>query len=438
MRMARASVRAFNAATHINQEYLDIMKHGGAVMREHGTAQKVYKMLIDQARSELIKDPYKLEGMAVHLGLGLRDILSFPWWFSHHFTWWVNDMAYIERVIERQLEGLDRQAAIRETDRFIPNYRMPPVILGGSGDLVQWLRSSGAVIFMPYHYGVLKAWGQMAAPLLKDPLLRDPRVTHDKLESASKLALAGITLFALLPTADSIFQNITGDPRFRFRRAGLLTPAYDWERAVPEDTLTYVYAMESTFTPSPLSGIGIDLFAKQDYWTDPALSDKEKLTRMMQVAGAGAAPMGLRQVFGVGGATPDWQAAITSPIYQRPRHTPAESAMLTFEINLNARQSEINMIADTKGLRAAYQAAHGMYERMKRLVVQSLKDERVPEVEIPARYEAWRQKYHLRLPTLDAIQHRQELRNTPFSVAQETERRSRGTRGPRTYYREIP
>ncbi len=425
VRLVKSGVKAWNAAAHINDDYLDVMRAGGAVMQENGAAAKVRDAILDMARRELQQNPQIVDGLAAHLGRTAHDIAHSPWWLSHRITWLSNDLAYMQRVFERELEGMPRQEAIRQTDRFIPNYRLPGTILG-SQDLSRVFRDRGAVIFAPYHYSVLKSWGQMAKGLLgRVPL-------SERLEAADKLAMAGILLFVVAPAMDHVFQEITGNPRARARRPGLLAPVYDALR-VSEGTLAPDYAIESVVSPSPLVGSALDVAERRAEWTSPVQSLPEKGGALLKIAAEGLAPLSIRSMIQSGTSLPQ---TLLAPVVTLPKFTPNESAVRTYLAQDRIhRQGAVDRLVEDGKRDQALRAAHGMNERLRALVTKALRDEGESESTISDLADQFVRKYGVKLLTESGQERKTERRATPFSVAEQIQR---PTRGPRTYEREIP
>src|SRR5438309_32714 len=404
-RLRISSVKAFNAAFHVNEDYIDVMRHGGGLMRENGTAAEVRSSLLDMARRELKENPGTIDGMATHLGRTARDVVDAPWWLSHHATWATNDFFYLQRVFEREMEGMSRIDAIRQTDRFIPNYRLPGTILG-SGDLSRVFRDRGFVIFAPYHYGVLKAWGQMATGLLG----RVPFA--ERAAAADKLAMAGILLLGVVPAMDHVFQQMTGNPRTRARRAGVLAPAYNLGRTL-EGTLPLDYAVESMVSPSPLVGSALELSHRREEWTTPGHSPTENLVQALKVASGGIAPYSIRQMIQQGTGIGQ---TILSPVMTQPKLTPAESSVRQFMFTKARLQAEITGLQEQGKGEQAQRTAHAYNDRLRKLVTQALKDEGVPVN--GSVVEQFVRQHGVKLGTPFGIQQKERRKEEPFSIQQ--------------------
>jgi len=425
LRLVKSSTKAWNAAAHINEDYLQAMRDGGAVMQENGAGARVRDALLDMARRELRQNPSLLDGMAAHLGRAPMDIVHSPWWLSHRITWFTNDLAYLQRVFERELEGQSRQAAIRETDRFIPNYRIPGTI-AGSQDLSRIFRDRGAVIFGPYHYGVMKAWGQMAKGLLG----RVPM--GERLAAADKLAMTGILLLGVAPAMDHVFQEISGNPRAHARRSGLLSPAYDWIRSY-QGTLAWPYALESTITPSPLVGSAITLAERQAEYTSPVQSLPQNLETAGKIAFTSLAPLSIRMMIQSGSSLPQ---TLLAPVVAVPKYTPAESAIRTYMARDRvARQAAVNRLVEDGDRNRAIQAVSGINERLRQLVMSALRDEGEPPGTIADLADQFVQRYGVKLLAESQVERKVELRQQQFSVE---ELLQRPARGPRVYEQSPP
>src|SRR5206468_1484458 len=67
--------------------------------------------------------------------------------------------AFLQAAYEKTARGMDLKTALRETAKHIPDYRMPTRILD-SAALRKVLSNRNLVMFMHYHYGALKSYGE--------------------------------------------------------------------------------------------------------------------------------------------------------------------------------------------------------------------------------------------------------------------------------------
>lgn len=310
-RLMISSTRAVNAALHYNQDYLDILGRGGALMR--GRDQETHEALLKMAHDELQQDPGLLNGLAGNLGINARQILASPLWLSHTLTWLSNDVAYMQRIFEREMEGATRDAAIADTDRFFPTYRIPAQVLHSTG-IANALRNRGFVLFAPYHYGVMKAIGQSFKGLLAPGMSLSQRV-----DAATKLAMLGIVVSGVVPAHTWLQQqaqrvtgrpvklpgedewlnqtarDLTGNPRARATIPGPFRVPEDLARSA-SDELPWVYTLEGSVSPTPLVRGVTEGLQKMDMWTDPVLTGPENAAVLMKIVAGGYVPLSVKQV----------------------------------------------------------------------------------------------------------------------------------------------
>jgi len=403
-RLAISSQRAFNAAIHMNKDYQDLLGRGAALMRAGDL--ETHGALLDLARKQLLAEPQTLAGMAAHLGTTVKRILSSPLWFSHQVTWLSNDMAYMQRVFERQLEGeagvlagkrpaqstitSSIDAAIAETGRFFPEYQIPAHVLGDA-QIANILRGRGLTIFAPYHYGVLKSYGQAVKGLL------GPGMTAaQRLEAADKLALLGIVLTGTVP-AHSFLQNavqhMLGNPRARVGGPGPFRIAGDIGR-VATGELPLRYGAEAMFTPAPAIRGALNVAQNQQQIEDPSVDWWDKVARAAQYFGMGTTPLSLRQLASgynpskglsggltVGGVARQVPQVLMSPVVSQPKKTPAEYNVGDLMFNVQRRapyQNKIKTLVDAgtpQAIRQATVLATKFNDQLYRWAEEALQDE---------------------------------------------------------------
>jgi hypothetical protein len=418
VRWGQSTVKAWNAAMHINRDYTDVMFHGGGVMRERGAAADVRDSILDMVRREMRENPSVLEGLATQLGRTTKDIINSPYWLSHHITWAFNDLAYLQRVFEREAEGMTRQQAIAETDRFIPNYRIPGAVaplagLGPKSETVGSVLRGKALIFMPYHYGVLKAIGQSVKGLVMGPTVRD------RIEAADKMAAVAILLTVAAPAMDSVFRWMTGDKHAQARRPGVLAPISNTLKVARGD-LPIDYALESAFTPSPLVSGGLNVIQQRSRWTDPSKSAVENVLEGLKVGGGGMLPLSVR---GMAQQGQSFGKMFLSPVMSEPKYTPAERNLQTWMFQSRPRLEASVIALQTQGKDDAAQAkAHAYNERLRALLTQAAREEGEPEDVIPGLVDdvvngvPGRSGLGIRLGMPGAVEQKTERKQIPFSV----------------------
>jgi hypothetical protein len=402
VRMMRAGTRALNDVMHVTPAYRQLLRENAGLMREAGTAQEVRRQLLDMARRELVAQPSTIAGLAAQYGRTAKDILNSPFWLSHHITWIANDLAYLQRVYEYEAEGLTRPQAIQKTAQWIAEYRRPAVVLGSTtlGRVMQ----SPYIVFGPYHASVLNAWGRATKTLLGRgvPLA-------ERAEAADKLAMVGILMAGVLPAADAFVQHVTGNPRARVRRAGLLAPAEQVQRVLAGEQ-SPLYALESSFTPSPLAQSAIEELRSPEIarmGQDPVRTVTTEMGRAAQAY----LPLSVKQMVQQGTDIPQ---VILSPIVSMPKTTPSERALAGWlQGKSSVEDRAAQLIADGRE-QDAYNLLHRENERARGYFLRSMRDEgKDPDPNLAERFV---RKNGVRMETLRGAQHRAGRRQQPFTV----------------------
>jgi hypothetical protein len=142
-----------------------------------------------------------------------------------------------------------------------------------------------AFIFGPYHYGLLKAFPEMAKSAfgLHEPPPGSSKAA-DVAHGWNMLALLGLVAFGLYPMLDEAAKKITGDEHAKFRRSGPFGVIENLRLlAAKEKTPTQVAT--SIFTPNPLTKAVIEGVANHELETghqiyDPQADWKTKLEQV--------------------------------------------------------------------------------------------------------------------------------------------------------------
>jgi hypothetical protein len=194
---------------------------------------------------------------------------------SSKLTWPVHDM-YMLQSAYTKMDGrnMSLQQALRDTANYIPNERLPTRVFN-SAKLADLL-DSDALMFTHYHYGVLKAWGNM---LMKatgagfdaagvDAKGREVNAAgrtkgSERARALSIAAGLGVMSAVVYPEIDRLLQEATGNKDARTRRPGFSTVADSAMRLAKGD-INARQAVRTVATPSVLAETGADLALNRD------------------------------------------------------------------------------------------------------------------------------------------------------------------------------
>ena len=351
----KAGMRAIDAVTHQNADYLQALKAGAPLQSHRQDLRDFQKLLFEKMGKEMEED----HAIAARIGraFGYADPVKFlKGWYklSGKITWTTNDVAYMQSVYSMMDKGVSLQDAIRETSKHIPDYRIPSRIMD-SRLLSQFMRNRLFSRFSAYHYGAAKSYGEAMKSALgvgSAPDVdsyettaggggRDGKNWKDIRHGWDILASIGFVTFVVYPLLDAALKKVTGDHRAFIRRAGAATIPYNVGQVIAGKR-TPSQALESTVTPSVIAEHGIGLLYGHDPRTgravyDPAAPAKDEVTQALRY--------GLGAVYPVDQAlrvleTPNsrhstlWQyAGVSFPRNTNPRHQKAMGKPLSYYRN---------------------------------------------------------------------------------------------------------
>jgi hypothetical protein len=273
----RAGVKSFNAVAHQNADFLDALDVGAPMHSQRLLVQqfsdKLVKILQAQATNPgVLTKLQNALGAAVNIPHVMQTIVD---GLSSKITWPVHDM-YILQSANAKMEarGMTLKQALDDTANYIPNERLPTRVFNSKA-LADMLNSP-ALMFTHYHYGVLKAWGQIlknatdtgfdavSTNAQGKPVNAAGRTVGSERGRALSIA-AGLAVMSAVvyPAIDKLLQEATGKKDARFRRAGLSTVADNVTRVAKGD-ISPQQAARSVVTPGVLPETVADLALNRD------------------------------------------------------------------------------------------------------------------------------------------------------------------------------
>ena len=171
---------------------------------------------------------------------------------SSRALWSISDMMMVQRVLELERKGMGTRAAIAEAERHIPNYRIPPKVLG-SRVFAQALKDPSLTTFSRYHYGQWKSYAHMAKDLAS--AYKDPKQAFDAMGNVFATA---VLLAVIGPQINKGLRWLTGDDKLELGPKGSMTiPSELWDmwRGAREPW----QFVRNSITLAPIPSAGIDI-----------------------------------------------------------------------------------------------------------------------------------------------------------------------------------
>jgi hypothetical protein len=217
VRGAKAGAKALNAVWNLTPEYVRMLREGSGLLYGDVAMENFYNQLIQKTWTEQMRNPEVWGAYAKSLGLkGLSDLIKAEYRWSRKTLWAANDMLMLQRQFELEAKGMPTREAIFQTERDIPNYRIPSEVMG-SRNLSLALKSPSLFNFGRYHYGLVRSLGEM----IKDMI--GPKATlAERTEAAGKLTVLGMIGVLGYPALDTLLRQVTGNQDATVKRAGPL------------------------------------------------------------------------------------------------------------------------------------------------------------------------------------------------------------------------
>ena len=288
----KAGLKAIDAVMHQNDDFLKALDAGGALKSQQFETRKFAETFLDKMQKELEGDP--TVGQRIANSLGYANPLK---WLeamknlSSRITWYSNDIAFLQSAYEKTAHGMDLETALRETAKHIPDYRLPTRIFDSKG-LESFLANKNLVMFMNYHYGAVKSYGETIKSVLgidgqgkgmgsEEPSGTDYSHENEKGEPVNAagrtreqeqmhgldiLAALGFVTFVLYPLMDQFLKKATGDKNAQVRRAGASTVPYNLIQVAQGEKSPWD-AIQSTVTPGVTAKLSLELAMNRDLRT---------------------------------------------------------------------------------------------------------------------------------------------------------------------------
>lgn len=215
---------------------------------------------------DVSRNPSKWGPIADKLGVPLHDLGSAVYRWSSKTMWAANDVFLTQRVMELQRKGMDLKEAIADTERDIPNYRIPIKVIG-SGEkgrmLSRAMQDPLITSFGRYHYGMMNSY----ANIVKDAL-GTGSTAGDRLNAVGKLMALGLLVTAVYPALDKLHQLVTGNDNASAQRRGPTAIPHHIVAAFQgkEDASA---ALRSTLTLPPLTTSFLETLSNKDFRGKP-------------------------------------------------------------------------------------------------------------------------------------------------------------------------
>lgn len=275
-RMFRAGNKAVKAVLSQNQDFKDALTAGAPLQSHREAIKDITKLFFNQLAEGLEKKDDWAMKVAKALGIEHGNLLNALHKLSSKVAWIANDVLLLQSAYEHQAkEGMTFDAAIKEAGRIIPEYRVPTRILD-SQMLSKLMTNRWATIFGPYHYSLLRSFGEIAKSAIgQGGEEKGEGYTRTKATAKAwdRIALIGLVMMGLYPVLDEIARKVSHDQHARVKRFGPFA-LLDLLAQVGEHKTSVSQAAQRVVTPAPQTKAAGELLTNTEFYSGRHIYDQ--------------------------------------------------------------------------------------------------------------------------------------------------------------------
>jgi hypothetical protein len=215
-RFWKSAGRAVSEVWNMGSEYRRFLREGAGLRAADDATRNFHEVMLKAAGHQTEGDPEAMRTIGDALkGTGVTAANAIKAYYGavHKSLWMANDMILFQRQLELEARGMSAREAIKESEKWIANYRVPPQVMGQRW-VNQFFTSNVPVMFGRYRYGVYKS----VANMLRVALPKVPLA--ERADIAGKIVMMGLVTFGVSKTMDKIAQAATGNKNARVHRGG--------------------------------------------------------------------------------------------------------------------------------------------------------------------------------------------------------------------------
>lgn len=250
-RLLRTGARATKEVLTLGPRYRKFLREGSGLMAGDDATRNFHQAMLQMAAKGIAEDPKISKAM----GLNPIEVGKALYNASHKVLWNVNDMIMLQRQMELEEKGMSSREAIKEAERWIANYRVPPQVFK-SRAFQQFITDGKWINFGRYTYGKWRSIGEMAKGLATGS-------GKDRMDALGKVVAAGFMALVVYPMLDQIAQKATGNKKAKVTRGGELAPI----DALTDKEKDWASKMASFVTPAPLIETVPEIMDNRDAFT---------------------------------------------------------------------------------------------------------------------------------------------------------------------------
>jgi hypothetical protein len=219
----------------------EALREGASINSLSMRTNEAHRNITDKAVKEASNDPVIKSKFEM-----IPDAFNKLSGLSNKYMWIARDTMYMQQLHEHVNHGMSMRDAVREVERHMPNYQLPPRVLG-SRALQEVLANPNVSVFSRYHYGMIRSLaetgGQLTGRLGKEEFAK----------GVNTLAAIGVGIAIQYEILDKLAEMMFGEGA-ESRKAGPYHFIHAIQKVATGDRdISYMLWPIFTFNPMLLS-----------------------------------------------------------------------------------------------------------------------------------------------------------------------------------------
>lgn len=231
----------------LGPELVNVMRHGGSIISTGIGNDSLIVGTMKTMGQSMAKDPERWGPVMKAWGLNkVGDAAN--WWQNavSHELYRFGDYLYMQRYLEYRGKGLSIDDAIKETELFMPTYRLPSRVMG-SRFAAQLMGDLNVTAFGRYTIAKYRALGNAVQTFVSANASVEGRVA-----AAGRIFVATMLMTAGQSMMDHFMKSVTGNDNAEFLWGGPLGLVQKGVHAMVQPSWDNFSTLASTmYTPSP-------------------------------------------------------------------------------------------------------------------------------------------------------------------------------------------
>ena len=255
--------KAIKEVTTLGPKYRELLREGSGLIHAGVQTRNFEQQLAKRMGMEIEAHPERWAQVAKAVGMSPVNLAKAIYRASRYALWWSNDVMMMQRVLELERQGMSTARAIREAEKHIPSYKMPPEVLG-SRVVSMVLQDPLITMFNRYHFGVFKSYGHMLHDMARG-------TDEERAATIGKMMVLGLISYVVYPKINEGLKQINPNLELPARGAAAVPVAIG--KAVQGDSNEFWKTIGNLVIPSPIARTGAELFMGWRDWAGRKIAE---------------------------------------------------------------------------------------------------------------------------------------------------------------------